>query len=82
MNANRQTTVIQGSNKEHTMKMSASNLIRWTGLAAMAAGIIFAGIQPIHPADVLASVTTGAWALITSFKTAMCLLFLLGIMGI
>jgi hypothetical protein len=82
MNANRQTTVIQGSNKEHTMKMSASNLIRWTDLAAMAAGIIFAGIQPIHPADVLASVTTGAWAIITSFKTAMCLLFLLGIMGI
>jgi hypothetical protein len=82
MNVNRQTTVIQGSNKERTMKITASNLIRWTGLAAMAAGIIFAGIQPIHPADELASVTTGAWAIITSFKTAMCLLFLLGIMGI
>jgi hypothetical protein len=82
MNANRQTTVLQANNKERTMKITAANLIRWTGLAAMAAGIIFAGIQPIHPADVLASVTTGAWAIITSFKTAMCLLFLLGIMGI
>jgi hypothetical protein len=82
MNVNRQTTVLQANNKERTMKITASNLIRWTGLAAMAAGIIFAGIQPIHPADVLASVTTGAWAIITSFKTAMCLLFLLGIMGI
>ena len=82
MNANRQTTVLQANNKERTMKITATNLIRWTGLAAMAAGIIFAGIQPIHPADVLASVTTGAWAIITSFKTAMCLLFLLGIMGI
>jgi hypothetical protein len=81
MNANRQTTVVTG-NKEHTMKITASKLIRWAGLSAMVAGIIFAGIQPIHPPDVLASVTTGAWAIITSFKTAMCLLFLLGIMGI
>ncbi|MFL5805372.1 MAG: hypothetical protein ACJ8CR_26990 [Roseiflexaceae bacterium] len=64
------------------MKITASSLIRWTGLAAVVAGIIFAGIQPIHPPDVLASVTTGAWAIITPVKTAMCLLFLLGITGI
>src|SRR5947208_5656147 len=64
------------------MKITTSNLIRWTGLAALVAGIIFAGIQPIHPPDVLASVTTGAWAIITPLKTAMCLLFLLGITGI
>jgi hypothetical protein len=82
MNANRQTTLIQGNDKEGTMKISTSNLIRWAGLSAMVAGIIFAGIQPIHPTDELASVTTGAWAVITSFKTAMCLFFLLGIMGI
>ena len=82
MNANRQTTVIQGNNKERTMKITASNLIRWAGLAAMVAGIIFAGIQPIHPPDVLASVTTSAWAIITSLKTAMCLFGLLGIAGL
>jgi hypothetical protein len=64
------------------MKTTASNLIRWTGLSAMGAGIIFAGIQPIHPPDVLSSVTTGAWAIITPLKTAMCLFFLLGITGI
>jgi hypothetical protein len=46
------------------------------------AGIIFAGIQPIHPPDVLSSVTTGEWAIITTLKTVMCLLFLLGITGI
>jgi hypothetical protein len=63
------------------MKITASRVIRWSGLAAMAAGIIFAGIQPIHPPDVLSSVTTGAWA-ITTLKTVMCLLFLLGIAGI
>ena len=48
----------------------------------MVAGIIFAGIQPIHPPDVLASVTTGTWAIITSLKLAMCFFFLLGITGL
>jgi hypothetical protein len=60
----------------------APRLIGWAGLAAVAAGIIFAGIQPIHPADVVSSVTTTAWAIITSLKTVMCFLFLLGIGGI
>ena len=62
--------------------MNSRNLIRWTGVAAMAAGIIFAGIQPIHPPDVLASVTTDAWAIIQSFKLAMSVLFLVGIAGL
>jgi hypothetical protein len=82
MNANRQTTVMKGNNKESKMKITASSLIRWSGLAAMGAGIIFAGIQPIHPPDVLSSVTTTAWAIITPLKTIMCLLFLLGITGL
>ena len=64
------------------MKITASNLIRWTGVSTMAAGIYFAAIQPIHPPDVLASVNTGEWAIITTLKTAMCLLFLVGIAGI
>jgi hypothetical protein len=45
-------------------------------------GIIFAAIQPIHPADVLASVTTGSWALIITLKWVMSLFFLIGITGI
>ena len=64
------------------MQITSSNLIRRSGLAALTAGIIFAGIQPIHPPDTLASVTTTAWAIITPLKTAMCLLFLLGITGL
>jgi hypothetical protein len=78
MNTNRQTAVIE----ENTRKITASKLIRWTGLSTIVAGIIFAGIQPIHPPDVVASVTTSAWALITSLKTVMCLLLLLGIVGL
>src|SRR3954454_6182859 len=65
--------------KESRKQPTTSNLIRWTGLAAIVAGIIFAGIQPIHPPDVLSSVNTTAWAIITPLKTIMCLLFLLGI---
>ena len=64
------------------MKLTGSKLIRWAGLAAVVAGVIFAGIQPIHPPDVVASVTTRAWAIITPVKTAMAFLFLIGITGL
>ncbi len=62
--------------------MNTRNIIRSAGLGAMGAGIIFAGIQPIHPLDVLASVTTPRWVIIQSLKTAMCLLGLLGMAGL
>jgi hypothetical protein len=64
------------------MKITSSNLIRFSGLALVPAGIVFAGIQPIHPPDVVESVTTSAWAVITSLKFAMCVLFLVGITGL
>jgi len=64
------------------VKVTSSNLIRLSGLSAVVAGVIFASIQPIHPPDVVESVTTGAWAIITPLKTAMCLLFLVGITGL
>ena len=64
------------------MKPSASNLIRLAGLSAVAAGAIFAGIQPIHPPDSVSSVTTQAWAVITPLKVVMCLLFLAGWTGL
>jgi len=83
MNTNRQTIISNANNKERTMnKITAPNLIRWAGLSAMVTGIIFAGIQPIHPPDVLASVTTSAWAIITTLKTVMCLFGLFGIAGL
>lgn len=78
MNTNHQIVV----NKENKMKITASKLIRWSGLSAMAAGIIFAGIQPIHPPDVLASVNTSAFIIITSLKTVMSIFGLLGITGL
>jgi hypothetical protein len=82
MNANSQTTELQANKEERTMKITTANLIRWAGVSAMAAGIIFAGIQPIHPPDVLASVNTSAFIIITSLKTVMCLFGLFGIAGL
>jgi hypothetical protein len=72
-------TLLQTTNK---MMLTPANLMRLTGLAAIVAGIIFAGIQPIHPRVILSSVTTDAWAIINSMKLAMCFLFLIGIAGI
>ena len=77
MNINRQTAI-----KESKMKITTPKLIRWAGLSAMVAGIIFAGIQPIHPPDVLSSVSTSAFIIITTFKTVMSLFGLFGIAGL
>ncbi len=62
--------------------ITSSKVIRWSGVAAVIAGLTFAIIQPIHPPDFLPSVTTAAWATLMPFKVAMCALFLLGITGI
>ena len=62
--------------------LTADNLIRATGPFAIAAGLIFAGIQPIHPPDFVASVTTAPWAVIISLKFAMCLSFIVGTVGL
>ena len=64
------------------MQITTTSLVRWTGLAAMGAGIIFAGIQPIHPLDVLSSVTTPQWAIIQTLKTIMSFLGLIGLAGL
>jgi hypothetical protein len=63
-------------------RITAETLIRATGPFAIAAGLIFAGIQPIHPPDFVASVTTMPWAVIIALKFAMCLFFIIGTTGL
>jgi hypothetical protein len=46
------------------------------------AGLLFVAIQPLHPADTLASVTTPAWSQIHYLTLAMEGLFVFGIAGI
>lgn len=62
--------------------LTADRLIRATGPFAILAGLIYAGIQPIHPPDFLASVTTETWTIFMSLKLAMSLFFLIGITGL
>jgi len=64
------------------MKVTTPALIRATGLAAIVAGLMFVVIQPIHPPDALASVSTSAWAVIHYLTLVMVMLFLVGIIGI
>ena len=92
MNINRKTTISEGGKpvntnrqtaiKESKMKVTTPKLIRWAGLSAMVAGIIFVVIQPIHPPDVISSVNTSLWAIITSLKTVMSIFGLFGIVGL
>ncbi len=62
--------------------MNPQTLIRWAGLSAMAAGLIFAGIQPVHPLDTLESITTTHWAIVQALKAAMCVFGLFGLFGL
>ena len=64
------------------MKVTTTGLIRSTGIAAVLAGLMFVVIQPLHPEDVLASVTTDAWAAIHYATLAMLTLFVVGVTGI
>ena len=64
------------------MTITTSNLIRWAGLSAVAGGSLFVAIQPIHPPETLAAVTTGTWAAVHAVGVAMCLLILLGLTGL
>jgi hypothetical protein len=64
------------------MKPTSSNLIRWAGLSAVAAGVLFVAIQILHPIDELASVTTAGWAIVHYLGVAMGFFGLLGLTGI
>jgi hypothetical protein len=79
MMLNRQAPAIA---EEKHPRISASHLIRWTGLAAVVAGILFVAIQPLHPSDGLASVDTTRWVIIHCITVAMGLLILLGVAGL
>jgi hypothetical protein len=82
MNANRQATVTKGNNKERTMKLTASNLIRWAGIAAMVAGIFYVVVGLFHPLETLSSATTPRWIIVHALATAMCFFGLLGMAGL
>jgi len=63
------------------MTITASTLIRATAFAAVAAGLIFIGVQINHPHSDVAAVTTTEWAVRNSLKIVMAALALAGITG-
>src|SRR5690606_29708053 len=62
--------------------ITSENMIRATSPFAIIAGLIYARIQPIHPPDFLASVTTVTWSVFMSLKLAMSLFFIVAITGL
>lgn len=70
------------TNSNRSQSTMKSNLIRWSGLSAALAGILFIIIQPLHPPETVSSVVTGAWAIVHYLTIAMCVLGLFGVMGI
>jgi hypothetical protein len=69
-------------NTNRKTKITGSNVIRWAGLAAMGAGMLYIAVQTIHPLDVLSSVTTTQWAVTHYLSVAMDILSMLGIAGL
>jgi hypothetical protein len=64
------------------MQTTASNLIRWAGLSAMVAGILFVVVGLTHPPNIPSSVTTSAWAIVHALMIAVSFFGLIGIAGI
>jgi len=63
------------------MTITPATLIRSAAVAAIAAGVIFIGIQINHPPSDVTAVTTTEWAVRNSLKMVMAALALAGITG-
>ena len=63
------------------MTITPTTLFRAAGVAAIAAGVIFIGVQINHPPSEVSSVTTTEWVVRNSLKVLMAALALVGITG-
>ena len=63
------------------MTITPTTLFRAAGVAAVAAGLIFIGVQIGHPHSDVTNVTTTEWAVRNSLKVLMAALVLAGITG-
>lgn len=63
------------------MTITSDRLIRIAGLCAVAAGLIFIGVQINHPPMDVSSVTSTEWAVRSTAKLVMCALAIGGITG-
>jgi len=63
------------------MAITPNTLLRSAGVAAIAAGVIFIGVQINHPHSDVAAAVTAEWAVRNSLKVLMAALALVGITG-
>lgn len=82
MNADLQTAVTKGNNRESKAKLTASTLMRLAGLSAMLAGLSYIVVGMFHPANVSSSVTSSTWAIVHIFAMAMSFFGLFGLAGL
>jgi len=64
------------------MSITTSTLTRAAAVALAAAGVIFVLIQPLHPHEDIASITTSAWVYVHILSLTMAVLGLAGISGV
>jgi hypothetical protein len=64
------------------MTITTSALLRAAGVSAALSGLLFIVIQPIHPDENAATVTTTAWVVVALMTIAMAVLGLVGVSGI
>src|SRR5665811_2260701 len=64
------------------MSITASTLSRGGAVALAVAGVIFILIQPLHPHEDIASITTSAWVFVHILSLTMAVLGLAGITAV
>ena len=64
------------------MKITAPTLIRWSGLAALVAGISYASVGVFHPPNDLSAITTTPWIVVHILAMATSIFGLLGLAGL
>jgi hypothetical protein len=64
------------------MTITPSALIRAAGVSAVLSGLLYIVIQPIHPEENAATVTSTAWVVVAAMTVAMAVLGLVGASGI
>lgn len=64
------------------MTITTSALIRAAGVSAVLSGLLYIVIQPIHPEENAATVTSTAWVVVAGMTIAMAVLGLVGASGV
>jgi len=67
---------------EKKRSITGKRLMRWAGIFAILAGILYIGIQFFHPVEHISSVSTNLWVVIACTTSMMSLFSLIGMTGV